>query len=304
MASLQSRLADRLVLLLGVRRRLQELAEAVDDPDRFQKLLARTRRTDRVDPPRRFKRAWRHERADVGGFPLHILTGKAGDASRVILYLHGGGYMFGPFGTEWAALARLARNAAGDFAMLVYPKAPEHDARLTVEVAKQACDQLTDRYGASAVTLIGTSAGGALALALLSSLRKLRKPQPRHVVLLSPGVDMTLREDVSHLEATDVLLTPDHVRSAGALYAGPLGPEHPWVSPTFGDLSLLPPLRVFAGTREILFPSIETFVDRARAASTEVVLHVGEDQQHTWPIAPIPEGRAALRDIGELLARS
>lgn len=166
MASLQSRLADRLVVLLGVKRRLQELAVAVDNPDRFHELLARTRRTDRVDPPRRLRRAWRHEHVDIGGFPLHILTGKAGAASRVIFYLHGGGYMFGPFGTEWAALARLARAAASDIGLLIYPKAPEHDARQTVEVAKQAYERLADRYGSSAVLLIGTSAGGALALAI------------------------------------------------------------------------------------------------------------------------------------------
>lgn len=114
---------------------------------------------------------------------------------------------------------------------------------------------------------------------------------------------MTLQEDVSHLEAVDVLLTPDYVRSAGALYAGPLGPEHPWVSPTFGDLSRLPPLQVYAGTCEILLPSIETFVERTRDAGTEVVLHVGEGQQHTWPLAPIPEGRQTLREIGELLGQ-
>jgi hypothetical protein len=56
-------------------------------------------------------------------------------------------------------------------------------------------------------------------------------------VLLSPVVDMTLKHPVEHLEESDVLLSTEHVRSAGRVYTGALGPDHPTVSPLFGDLA-------------------------------------------------------------------
>lgn len=98
-----------------------------------------------------------------------------------------------------------------------------------------------------------------------------------------------------------MLLTAEHVRSAGSLYAGSLGAVHPAVSPIFGNLAGLPTLHVFAGGRELLRPSMEEFAERAIAAGTDVRLGVGEGQQHTWPAAPTPEGRRARRRIVELI---
>jgi acetyl esterase/lipase len=111
---------------------------------------------------------------------------------------------------------------------------------------------------------------------------------------------MTLTEPIGDLEQQDVLLSLAHVRSAGRMYAGDLGPRHPSVSPLFGDLSGLAPLTVLAGTSEILYPSLRTFVKGAQEAGTAATLVVGEGQQHTWPLAPIPEGRRSLREIAQI----
>ncbi len=303
MTTLTTRAANRLVLLIGVKRRLAALAEATDlgERDRF---LAKIRRTDRPEPPWRLRRMWTHSPIDVGGFPMHLLARREAASERVILYLHGGGYMFGPFGTEWAASSRVAKGAGCDLAVLVYPKAPEYEAPQSIEVVLSAYDELERRYGPGNIAVVGTSAGGGLALAMMVRLRDASRRMPELAVLWSPGVDMTLRADVSHLEADDVLLTVAHVRMAGGLFAGDLGASHPDVSPTFGDLSGLPPLHVFAGTAEILYPSLETFVQKANDAGTTAHLIVGEGQQHTWPAAPTPEGRRALRQTVGIIRNS
>jgi len=301
MPSIRTRAANRLVVLIGIKRRLQRLAAVDDDPAAFARILGKLRRTDRTTPPRRLEKAWDHERVDVDGFALHMLTAKDGTHRRMILYLHGGGYMFGPFGTEWSAMRSIASGAKCDFAMLLYPRAPEYQAPRTIEIAVQAFAVIAARYGAPNVILAGTSAGGGLGIVMMAELRDRGEPLPARAVLLSPGVDMTLREDVRHLERGDSLLSIDHVRSAGALYAGALGADHRHVSPIFGDLSGLAPMHVFAGTREILYPSLEAFVRQASAAGTEADLVVGVDQQHTWPAAPTPEGREARKQIVEII---
>ncbi len=303
MPSFAARAAKQLVKATGVKRRLDRVAEAEHDPAEVARLVRKLRRFDRKAPPRRLRRRWNVETVDVEGHALHVLASRAGHSSRIILYLHGGAYMFGPFGTDWAACHRVASTTGCDFAVFDYPKVPEHEAPQTIAATMSAYDTLVGRYGAAHVILMGTSAGGALALAIMARLRDSGREQPAKAILISPGVDMTLADPLGDLERHDALLSVAHVRSAGRMYAGDLGAQHPTVSPLFADLSGLPSLWVFAGTWEILYPSLRTFVDKAKEAGTEATLIVGEDQQHTWPLAPVPEGRTSLREIAEIIGR-
>jgi monoterpene epsilon-lactone hydrolase len=301
MPSIRGRLADQLVSAMGLKRKLTELAGMEPGSDEFAASLARLRRTDRRRPTPSVRASWVQERLDVSGYAMDLMTPKSGNGERVILYLHGGGYIFGPFPTEWSAMRKIGRDTGCDFAMLMYPRAPEHEAPRTVEVALAAFELLEARYGPGNVLLVGTSAGGGLALALTMERRDTGLRLPSALVLLSPGVDMTLQDDVAHLEEGDVLLSAEHVRTAGALYAGGLGADHPLVSPLCGDLSGLPPLHVFAATREILYPSLERFVEKARDSGTEAQLIVGEDQQHTWPLGVSPEAKQSRHQITALI---
>lgn len=302
MTSIRGRLATHFVRLIGFKKRLRHLAEVDGDEQAFHTALRRLRRTDSRRPPWTVRRSWTIEQIDVDGFDLFVMSPKGrGRSDRLLLYLHGGGYMFGPFVTEWAAMRKVAVTAPADFAMLMYPRAPEHDARTTLAVARAAYDRLAVRYGAGGVILVGTSAGGGLAIALMAALRDDGGAQAACAVLLSPGVDMTLRDDVSAYEDTDVMLPVEHVRSAGEIYAGDVGADHPIVSPLFGDLADLPSMHIFVGGAELLRPSLEAFAAKATDAGTEVQVVVGDNEQHTWPLAPIPEGRMALEQIVDVV---
>lgn len=302
MTTIRGRLANQMVRALRIKQRLRRLAEAENDPAAFEQGLQKLRRTDRRRPPWTVRLRWGIDRVDVCGFDLFLMSRKGSShGRRALLYLHGGGYLFGPFGTEWAAMSKVARRSMADFAMLLYPRAPEHDAAEALRVARVAHSVLADRYGVASVVPIGTSAGGGLAIALMAALRDEGDRTPPCAVLLSPGVDMTLEHSVGHLEESDILLSTEHVRSAGRVYAGALGPDHPTVSPLFGDLADLPTMNVFVGSAELLRPSIEAFARKASEAGTEVRLILGDDQQHTWPAAPTPEGRRALGQIVDIV---
>ncbi|NND04554.1 MAG: alpha/beta hydrolase fold domain-containing protein [Acidimicrobiia bacterium] len=301
MPSLADRLATKVVKAMGLKGRLTRLAEVENDPDELAEQVRKLRRFSRPSPPRRIRRRWTVEMRDASGHDLHVATSRQGRSGRVILHLHGGGYMFGPFGTDWAACDRLASNAGCDFAVLDYPKVPEHQAPETISATRHAFGLLAADYGAGNVILTGVSAGGGLALAAMMQNRDEGGTLPAMAILISPGVDMTLDEPIGELEPGDALLSVAHVRSAGRLYAGALGADHPSVSPLFGDLGQLPPLHVFAGTAEILYPSLRTFVTKAREAGSGASLIVGEGQQHTWPLSPTPDGRRALDEIAGII---
>lgn len=302
MTTIRGRLYRQLVLALRVKQQLRRLAEVDDDPVAFkQRLQKLRRRTDRRRPPSTVRLRWDTEHVDVSGFDLFVMSRKGSPGRRALLYLHGGGYQFGPSGADWAAMRRVAKGSMSDFAMLLYPRAPEHDAVEALRVARAAYGTMADRYGVGSVLPIGTSAGGGLAIALMAALRDEGGRTPRCAVLLSPAVDMTLEHPVKHLEESDVVVSTEYVRSAGRVYAGTLGSGHPTVSPLFGDLGDLPDMNVFVGGAELLRPSIEAFARKATEAGTEVRLIWGDDQQHTWPITPTPEGRQALGQVVDIV---
>lgn len=287
--------------MLGVKRRTSRLAAVADDPDKLTRMVKILRFADMHEPPRRLRRSWRHVGIAADGSPLHLLTKPDTTAPHAVLYLHGGGYMFGPSLLEWLTAASIAGASSCDLGVFLYPKAPEHRAPETIAATVAAWDELAGRYAPDAVTLVGVSSGGGLAVALMTQLRDRGSPQPANAILLSPGVDLTLEDEASHLERGDLLLSPEFVRAAGSLYAGDLPPNDPSVSPSFGDLAGLAPMHVFAGTKEILFPGLERFVAKVVESGGSANLIVGERQQHTWPTAPTAEGKRAIQHIVDII---
>lgn len=276
---------------------MHQLSDAYDDPELFDRLLVKTRRYDRRDPPSRMAKQAEYTRFDVQGHELHVFSDSRRSDRRMILYLHGGGYMFGPFSPEWKMAWTVATETESDLGVFLYPRTPEYQVEDTVDVTLNAYQELLDRYEHAELVLLGTSAGAGLSVVLMTESVARGLQPPSRAALVSPGVDMMLRDDLDALEDRDVLLSAEYVRLAGRLYAGSLAADHPWVSPTNGDLEGLPPLQVFAGGLEILFPSIETFVERGRDAGTSIEFIVGEGQQHTWPTLSTPEGKQARAAI-------
>jgi monoterpene epsilon-lactone hydrolase len=297
MASIRSRAAKTVVGALGVKKQLQAIADSVGDPDVFAVRLAKARRSDKRDPPSKVRKGRTYSQTELSGSMLVELPLPADTSQRTILYLHGGGYLTGPFAPEWSMIGNLASRTNSDLAVLLYPRAPEHQAPDTVEAAVEAFEISSRAHGASRTAVVGTSSGGGLAVAMMGELLQRGSPLPAAAILISPAVDMALSEDVAHLADRDVLLSPDFVRASGALYAGELGVSHPWVSPTNGVLTGLPPISVYVGSDEILLPSIETFADRIVAAGGDITVEIGEGQQHTYPTAPVPEGHQARDHI-------
>jgi acetyl esterase/lipase len=77
----------------------------------------------------------------------------------------------------------------------------------------------------------------------------------------------------------------------------------PLISPLRADLHGLPPIYIQAGRCEILYDSIEAFVQEVRQQGTEVVLESWEDMNHVFQIFgnEAPQSAEALRRIREVI---
>jgi acetyl esterase/lipase len=153
------------------------------------------------------------------------------------------------------------------------------------------------------VTLVGDSAGGGLSLALAQRLRDARRPLPPRIVLLSPWLDLTISDPrQGAIARTDPMLDIPGLRAAGRWYADDLSPDDPAVSPLFGDLAGLPPIALFAGTNDLVFPDSDRLRARAREAGVDLTYREYLGLFHIWPMAGIPEGERAMDEMAAYLS--
>ena len=129
---------------------------------------------------------------DMNGVPgLRVTTPNAAN-DRVILYLHGGGYVVGVTGSHVNAVAHLAAAAQATVYFPIYRLAPVHPYPAAVDDAMTSYRWLLDQGVApESIAIAGDSAGGGLTVALLTAIRDAELPMPRAAALMSPWVDLT-----------------------------------------------------------------------------------------------------------------
>ena len=224
------------------------------------------------------------------------------DASDVVLlYFHGGGFVFGSLRTHGTLIGALARAARARTLAPEYRLAPEHPAPAALEDALGAYRHLlAQQIPPERIVLAGDSAGGNLVLSTLLALRDAGDPLPAAGVAISPWVDLSCSG--ASFETNDELdfVGDRHCRLAANEYLGTMDPRAATVSPLYADLTGLPPLLIHAGQVEVLVDQIREFATRAQAAGVDVTLTVYEEMVHVWHLQRdvTPAGQRAIDEIG------
>jgi acetyl esterase/lipase len=261
-------------------------------------------RMEAFAPPRALLPWARVEPTTLAGLPARRVV-PDGAGPGVLLYLHGGGYVFGSSATHLELVARLAR-AAGMAAMAVdYRLAPDHPfpaAADDVLAAYQAL--LASGVPPGRIVLAGESAGGGLVLSVLVTARDRGVPLPAAAALLSPWVDLTLASPTIDRNAPRDFASRPLAQAWADAYLAGADPREPRASPLHAALHGLPPLLVQVGAHEMLLGEAEALAARVRDAGGPVTLDVFPAQFHGWHFfgAVLSEARRALTQAGRFLA--
>lgn len=239
--------------------------------------------------------------AEMGGVPGEWIEMPGSSADRVVLYLHGGGYVIGSIHTHRSLVARIARDACARCFALDYRLAPEHPWPAAVDDAVSAYRALVQSgISPSRIVVAGDSAGGGLTLATLLSLRDAGDALPAAGICLSPWTDLE-GTGASHADPNihDPMVNMPGLQWMGQLYGG-ANVRDPLASPLYGDFRGLPPLYIQVGTREVLLDDSLRVAHRARAAGVPVLLEKGEGLIHVWAMFgdDVPEAADAVKNIG------
>jgi acetyl esterase/lipase len=239
----------------------------------------------------------------MGGVPANWHVVEGAEPDRVLLYLHGGGYMSGTLVMYRDLANRLTRASSGRVLLLDYRLGPECPFPGAVEDAVAAYRALlAEGIAPGRIAVAGDSAGGGLTAALLVALRDAGDPLPAGGALLSAWTDLTCSAEtfVTKAEA-DPIVPREMVQWMAELYLQGQDARQPLASPLYADLAGLPPLLVQVGTAETLLDDSLLFAERARNAGVEVTLEVWEEMIHVWHIfaADLPEGQEATERVGD-----
>lgn len=245
------------------------------------------------------------ERVNAPAAPAEWLRPPSAEPGRVVLYLHGGGYVIGSPRSHRHLAAAIAAAAGATALLLDYRLAPEHPYPAAVEDATAAYRWLLDQAIAPGrIVIAGDSAGGGLTVATLLALREAGVPLPAGGVCISPWVDLTCGGASYGTKAeADPIVRRSGVEEMARAYLGATPPRTPLASPLFGDLHGLPPLLIHVGSDEVLLDDSVQLAARAKAAGVDATLEVYERMIHVWHwfLPMLDEAQTAVEAIGRFV---
>jgi acetyl esterase/lipase len=243
---------------------------------------------------------------DCDGIPGEWSLAPRSDASRVLMYFHGGGYCSGSILSHRRLVTEAGRAMQVRTLAVGYRLAPEHPYPAAHEDAMTAWRFLRAQGIAAADIVVGgDSAGGNLTIVLINQLRAANEALPSCAWLLSPWTDLTMSgETLDTKDAVDPIIHKGYLGElADAYVPETIGRKDPRISPLFSDLRGFPSVLIQVGSAEGLLADATRLAAAAGAADVDVTLEIWPHMIHAWPMwnAKLDDGRRALARAGEFV---
>jgi acetyl esterase/lipase len=242
------------------------------------------------------------EAVAADGVPCEWIIPQGRPTDQVLLYLHGGGFVFGLTPPHLQMGAHLAQKMGVRVLMVDYRTAPQHPFPAALDDCVTAYLWLLNQGTlAQSIVVAGDSAGGNLAITMSMKLRDTGNSLPAAAACLSPVTDLTPRDNLRK-GFKDPLLSPKASKFYTQSYVGNNDAHNPLISPVFGDLRGLPPLLVHVGEDEILRDDAARIAGLAESAGVDVRLEIYPRMWHVWQInLALPQAIQSLDDIAHFL---
>ena len=239
----------------------------------------------------------------IDGRPVFMVTPRRNATGWHIVYTYGGAFVNPLRRAHWNIVARLIKATGASVSVPIYPLAPKHRHGEGFAFLESVYRGLLGSVAPGRLVLCGDSAGANLALAQTLRYRELGLPVPAHLVLFSPWLDLTLSNpEIPGVEPRDVMLRREEMVEWGRWWSGACDPREAYLRPIFADLGELPPIQVFSGTHDLMWPDAQLLRAKVRSTGGSVELHEAEAAFHVYVGATFtPEARFAFRTVGELL---
>jgi acetyl esterase/lipase len=238
------------------------------------------------------------------GVPLRRADGRR----RAILYLHGGGWLFGNVGTHRRLISTISRACGLPALALDYRLVP------TVTFDDEIADcvagyrwLLARGFKPERIVIMGDSAGGHLTFAAALRAREEGLPMPAALVGISGVYEMSTTTKRAHpnhaADRTGALPAFDWMMRVVLAGADPADGR---VSPLHADLTGLPRTLLVASSSEVIYCDSERMADALVDAGVPCTLSVWPGQAHVFQAlgSLVPEAKQSVREIAQFVRRA
>lgn len=241
--------------------------------------------------------------SEIDGKKIWTIKPKQDQTDKVILFLHGGAYIYSMQDVHWQFAEELLRKTNATIIIPDYPLAPQATALDAFAFMDALYAEILETTSPEQLILMGDSAGAGLALGFVQSLRNENKPLPQQLILLAPFLDVAMRNpDNVDAEKQCHILTIKGLQLAGTAYAGTLDLKDYRVSPIYGDFSGLPKLSIFIGTSDLFIADVRKLVSKLENENIAFNTFEYPKMVHDWVVLPnLPEAYHALEQVVSLI---
>ena len=240
------------------------------------------------------------------------------DASRRMLYIHGGGYVMGSPRSHRRITNRMSELSRSAVFTVDYRLMPENARTDGIEDCRKAYDWILANGPngpqlATSLIVAGDSSGGNLALSTIAWARDTERRAADAVVALCPQTDATLASpslkrnadsDVMQGKSFGPIVRAPKVFSLWLTYAmHKVNPSSPLVSPLLGDLSNLPPTLLQASDSEMFLDDSIRYANKANAHGSTTIVQTWPFVMHVWHNFEVPEADDAFAAIEEFFGK-
>jgi len=241
----------------------------------------------------------------IAGVRCYVITPKtipAKNRNRLLVNVHGGGYVFGPGESGTLEAITMAGFSEMKVISIDYRMPPDHPYPAAMDDAMAVWKAVVKLEKPARIALFGTSTGGAMTLAMVQRSKAEGLPLPAAIAPGTPWSDLTKSGDTyftnelldNALGGYEPLLS-----AAAKLYANGLDLQDPRLSPVYGNFTGFPPTILTSGTRDLFLSNTVRVHRKLRAAGVEAQLEVYEGQSHGQyiPDPTAPETQEAFGEI-------
>jgi monoterpene epsilon-lactone hydrolase len=250
-------------------------------------------------------RAFTPDILEHSGIAVRALWTRLPASGPIILYFHGGGYIMGSPRTHAALAGYLSRKTGVPVCLPAYRLAPENPFPAAFDDAVSAWKALCTRgFEPGQIIIGGDSAGGGIALALLSHICTTNQQRPAALFAFSPFTDLTYQSpSIVENAARDILLPPQRMQRLSLRILQGADAADPRISPLFGDFPDAPPVFLQAARTEILRDDSVRMAEHLRSFGGTVRCDIWGNLPHVWQYFHgwMPEARKALAPITEFI---
>jgi acetyl esterase/lipase len=224
------------------------------------------------------------------------------NTDKIVIYLHGGCFILGSIQSHQALVSHLAKHLSLPVLFVEYSLAPEKPYPNAMNDVLRVYEYLLHQNPKIDIVFMGDSAGGGLAVSVISKINERGIRPPKFMVLISPWVDLSCTNDSYITNAnSDPVLTKKLSQDCASLYIGDYDLSE--VNPVETMFGQFPPTLILVGSGEILIDDSKSIYKKIMSQQVKAKLSIYDKQNHVWILKNIhtEESKRAIKEIQEFI---